>query len=113
MSEIQTAEIHLDFFRVWILDRKKASEIRTVWKRGAIEPSEIQTSSDFRHSLYLTSILVRISDTYCMPLFQPTGVLFLISIVRILTILTGRFCRFVSGLKSCDDLDLTRIAFVN
>ena len=28
------------------------SEIRTVWKRDITELSEIQTSSDFRHSLY-------------------------------------------------------------
>ena len=31
---------------------QKVSEIQTVWKRNATELSEIQTSSDFRHSLY-------------------------------------------------------------
>ena len=33
--------------------QKKVSEIQTVWKRNATELSEIQTSSDFRHSLYI------------------------------------------------------------
>ena len=43
----------LDFFRVQISDTK-VSEFQIVWKREATEMSEIQTSSDFRHSLLLS-----------------------------------------------------------
>ena len=34
------------------------SEIRTVWKWDETELSEIQTSSDFRHSLYFEKLKI-------------------------------------------------------
>ena len=41
------------------------SEIQTVWTREATELSEIQTSSDFRHSLYYLHTMTRaVSEIY-------------------------------------------------
>ena len=50
MSEIQTLKFRLDFLEFGF---QTLSEIQTVWKQNASELSEIQTSSDFRHSLDL------------------------------------------------------------
>ena len=47
----------LDFLEFEFQTEKKVSKIQTVWKRAATELSEIQTTSDIRHSLYFVIIL--------------------------------------------------------
>ena len=51
MSEIQALS-YIYIFKSSDFRQKKVTEIQTVWKQDPIELSEIQTSSDFRHSLY-------------------------------------------------------------
>ena len=52
MFEIQTLS-SVEILKSSDFRQKKVSEIETFWKQDTIELSEIQTSLDFRQSLYI------------------------------------------------------------
>ena len=65
VSEIQTLKFCLDIL-VFEFQTKKLSEIQTVSKQNKTKLSEIQTSSDFRHSLYIITIVPDFWNLNCL-----------------------------------------------